>query len=203
MLSGCRSAAGRILPQYPQNRHIFILSAPVAPQVDAVHIDVRILAALQRTVAPILNMDIRLLVQLADRGRRHLAAPQSLGNVFHTTYGYTCQIHLDEGFLHAAFPAAIALDDGGLERDALETGHMQRHVAGGRGKVPVIVPASVALAGLIALVASSLGQFLCFLLQKLVQRLFYAPSDQFFDLPLDNFLVELYNLLRHSLLAPF
>ena len=53
---------------------------------------------------------------------------------------------------------------------------MERHVSGGRGKVPVIVPAAVALAGLIALVAGSLGQFLCILLQKLVQRLFYAPS---------------------------
>ena len=29
-----------------QNRNIFILSAPVAPQIDAIHIDIRILAAL-------------------------------------------------------------------------------------------------------------------------------------------------------------
>ena len=66
---------------------------------------------------------------------------------------------------------------------------MERDVSGGGGKVPVIVAAAVALAGLIALVTSSLGQLLRLLLQQFVQRLFYAASDQFFDLPLDYFLV--------------
>ena len=69
-----------------QNCNIFVLSAPVAPQVDAVHIDVRILVALQRTVPPILNVDIGFLVQLTDGGRRYLAAPQSLGNILHTAH---------------------------------------------------------------------------------------------------------------------
>ena len=50
-----------------------------------------------------------------------------------------CQVHLDEGLLHAALPAAIPLDDGRLEGYALEPGHMERDVAGGRGEVAVIL----------------------------------------------------------------
>src|SRR5699024_3023802 len=47
-----------------QNGHIFKLSAPVTAQVDPVHIDIRIALTLQRAVAPILNVDIRFLIQL-------------------------------------------------------------------------------------------------------------------------------------------
>ena len=63
-----------------QNGYIFKLSAPVAAQIDPIHIDIRISSTLQRTVSPILNMDIRFLVQLADGRWRHLATPQSLCN---------------------------------------------------------------------------------------------------------------------------
>ena len=44
----------------------------------------------------------------------------------------------NEGFLHAALPAAIPLNDGRFKRDALETGHMECDVSGGGGKVPVL-----------------------------------------------------------------
>ena len=66
---------------------------------------------------------------------------------------------------------------------------MERDVSGGGGKVPVVVAAAVALAGLIAFVAGSLGQLLRFLLQQLIQCFFDAATDQFFDLPLYNFFV--------------
>ena len=35
------------------------------------------------------------------------------------------------------------------------------------------------------------------------ERFLHAAADQFLDLPLDNFLVQLYNFLGHSLLSPF
>ena len=66
---------------------------------------------------------------------------------------------------------------------------MERDVSGGGGKVPVIVPAAVALAGLIALVVGGLGQLLRLLLQQFIQRFLHAASDQFFELTLDNFFV--------------
>ena len=126
--------------------------------LDAVHIDIRVSAALQRTVAPILDVDGGFLVQLADGSGRNLAAPQRLRDVLHPAHGNACQIHLDEGLLYAALPAAVALDDGSLEGHALESGYMERDVAGGRGEVVVIMAAAVALTDLAALVASGLCQ---------------------------------------------
>ena len=66
---------------------------------------------------------------------------------------------------------------------------MERDVSGGRGEVPVIVAAAVALPCLAALVAGRLGQVLCLLFQQFIQGFFHAASDQFLDLPLDYFLV--------------
>ena len=73
-----------------QNCHIFVLSAPVAAQSDAVHVDVWIAPALQMAVPPVLDVNVVFLVQFADSGRRDLAAPQCLGDVFHTAHGNTC-----------------------------------------------------------------------------------------------------------------
>ena len=72
-----------------QNRLIFILSAPVAVQIDAIHVDIRIPTALQWTVPPVLNMDIGCLVQFTDDGGRDLAAPQRLGDALYPVHGNT------------------------------------------------------------------------------------------------------------------
>src|SRR5699024_2026604 len=101
-------------------------------------------------------------VQLTDGRGRDFAAPQGFCNVFHTPDGYTCQVHLNEGLFHAAFPATVPLNDGGLEGDALEFRNLQGDIPGSGGKVSAIVAAAIALALLIALIPSSLGQFLCF-----------------------------------------
>lgn len=39
--------------------------------------------------------------------------------------------------------------------------------------------------------------------QQFVQGFLHATADQFLELPLDNFLIQLYNFLGHSLLSPF
>ena len=80
---------------------------------------------------------------------------------------------------------------------------MERHISGSGGKVSVIVTAAVALPGLAALVAGSLSQFLSLRLQKPIQCFLHASPNQFLDLPLDNFLVELYNVVGHGLPSPF
>ena len=160
-----------------QNCHIFVLSAPVAAQVDTVHVDIRIAPAPQRAVAPVLDVNVGFLVQLADGGGRDLAAPQCLGDVLHPAHGNARQIHLDEGLLHAAFPAAVPLDDGSFEGHALESGHMERDVAGGCGEIPVIVTAAVALTCLAALIAGRLRQGLRLLFQQLVQGFLHASSN--------------------------
>ena len=122
-------------------------------------------------------MNVGFLVQLADGSGRNLTAPQCLGDVLHTAHGDACQVHLDEGFLHAALPAAIPLDDGSLEGHALESGYVERDIAGGCGKVAVIVSAAVALTGLAALIASRLRQRLRLLFQQFVQGYFYTSSN--------------------------
>ena len=94
-----------------QNGYVFKLSAPVAAQIDPIHVDVRIPSTLQRAIAPILNVDIRLFVQFADGGGGLFASPQGLRNILHTPHGHACQIHLHESFFHAALPAAIPLND--------------------------------------------------------------------------------------------
>src|SRR5699024_10460868 len=60
-----------------------------------------------------------------------------------------------------------------------------------------------ALAGLAALIAGCLGQLFRFCIQKLIQSFLDASPDQFLDLPLDYFLVKLYNVVGHGLLSPF
>ena len=94
---------------------------------------------MQRAVPPILNVDIRFLVQFADGGGRYLAAPQSFCNILYAPNGYSGQIHLDEGFFYTAFPAAIPLNDGGLKRDAFELGHLESDIPGSSGEVAVVV----------------------------------------------------------------
>ena len=72
---------------------------------------------------------------------------------------------------------------------------MQGNIPGGGGKLSVIMAAAVALTGLAALVAGSLGQFLRLCVQKLVECLLHAATDQFLDLPLDYFLAPCTMLL--------
>ena len=52
-----------------QNGNLFVFSALVAAQIDASHADIRIPSALQRTVPPVLDVNVRFLVQLTDGGR--------------------------------------------------------------------------------------------------------------------------------------
>ena len=49
-----------------QNSHILKPSAPVAAQIDPVHIDIRVTPTLQRTISLILDVDICFLVQFTE-----------------------------------------------------------------------------------------------------------------------------------------
>ena len=51
-----------------QNGHVLVFTAPVAAQVDAVHINIRIAPTLQGAIASVLNMDVGFFIQLADDG---------------------------------------------------------------------------------------------------------------------------------------
>ena len=113
-------------------------------------------------------MDIRFLVKFTDCGGRDLATPEGLGDVLHTPDGYAGQVHLNESLFHAALPEAVSLNNGSLEGDPLELGHLEGDISGSSGEVAVVVAAAVALALLISLVPGSLGQLLRLGLQQLV-----------------------------------
>jgi len=113
---------------------------------------------LQRAVAPVLDMDVDFLIELADGGRRHLTAPKGFGDVLEAAQGNASEVHLDERFLHTALAGAIPLNDGGLKGHAFEPWHVQRDFAGGCGKVVVVVTATVASARIGALIAHGLRQ---------------------------------------------
>lgn len=101
-----------------QNGYIFKLFAPVVAQIDPIHIDIWISPTLLRTVPPIIDGDIRFLIQLTNGEGRGFAAPQRFCNGIHTLDRYACQVHLNKSFLHAALPAAVPLNDGGLKGDS-------------------------------------------------------------------------------------
>ena len=103
--------------------------------------------------------------------------------------GYTCQVHLNEGFFHTALPTAIPLNDSGLKGDLLELGHLQGNVPGSGGEVAAVVAAAITLPLLIALVPGCLGQFLRLGLQQFVESFLYATSYQLLEFALDYGLV--------------
>ena len=78
-------------------------------ELHAAHLDIWILTALQRTITPILNAGIRLLVQLADSGRRFLAAPKSFLNILHPAYRDAGEVYINGGFFYAATNRSLDL----------------------------------------------------------------------------------------------
>ena len=167
------------------NSYIFKFSVPVAAQIDPIHIDIRIPPTLQRTVPPIFKVDIRFLIQLADSGRIDLAAPQGLGDILHTPDGYAHQVHLNEDPFHTALPMAIPLNDGGFKRNALEFGNLESNISESGGEIAVVVATAIALALLVTLVPSSLGQLLRFGPKQLDERFLYTASHKFLKFDLD------------------
>ena len=127
------------------------------------------------------------------------AAPQGHGDILHPAHGDAGQVHLNECFLNAAFTAAISLNGGSLKGNSLELGYFECDISGSSGEVAAVVAAAVARALLIFLVPGLLRLGL----RQLIEWLLYAASHKFLALPLNNFLVKLYNLFRHGLLSPF
>ena len=85
-------------PDGHQHRHVPDLPAPGTLQPDAVQVHVRVLA-LERPVAPRLDLAVDLLVQLTDGAGADLRAPEGLGDVLHAAHAHAGQVHLDQRLL--------------------------------------------------------------------------------------------------------
>ena len=98
-----------------QQRNVAHLARPGPLHDDPVQVQI-VMLALDRPVAPFLDLGVYLLVQVRNRARRHPRAPQCLGDVLHAPNGKTGQIHLDQRLLDRALPTLVALDDRRFER---------------------------------------------------------------------------------------
>ena len=165
------------------------LARPAPLEHDAVQIDIR-MHALDRFVAPGLDLDVDLLVQVRDRPRRDPRAPQGLGDVLHPPDRDTGQIHLHQGLLDRGLAPAVALDDRRLERLPAQLGHLQRNLASPRLQLPLVAPRPRVLASLRALVAFRLAKPIRLRIQKRVQRLLHAASHDLAQVILNTLVVN-------------
>ena len=88
----------------------------------AIHEHIRPVA-LQRPLPPPVDVPVHPLELVGQGLRRHARPPQQPADVIDPPGGDTRQIHLDQRLLDTLLTPAVALDDGGLEKRALELGH--------------------------------------------------------------------------------
>ena len=73
---------------FPELFHVVLVGSVGLDHGDFHH-DIWIPPTLQKTVPPIFNVDICLLIQLTDGGQRYLTAPQRLSNILYTSDRYS------------------------------------------------------------------------------------------------------------------
>ncbi len=84
---------------------------------------------------------------------------------------------------------AVALNDGCFKWYTFQLRDIQRYLSGCGCQFSAVMSRTVSLPRLSAFIFRRIRQFLCFLVQKRIQRFLYAVSHQFFQFVLDGFLV--------------
>lgn len=150
-----------------------MLTAPIAAQIDPVHINIGILAALKSAIAPILDMDVGFLVQFTD------GLTASIMSSTRCTETPARYISTSDSF-YTALTTTIACNGGCLKGNVFQAWHVECYISKGRCEITVIVSAAIALPCLVTLVSGGLCQLLSLGFQYLIQRLLNTASDQFF-----------------------
>src|SRR5262249_18048688 len=163
---------------------------PGALEPDAVEEDVGVLP-LDGPVAPLLDAGVDLLIQLADRARADLRAPQGLRDVLDTADGDAGQVHLDQRLLDGGLAAAVALDDLRLERQLPQPGDVQLDLAGPgvQGARVAAGPGVEAVGG--ALVAPGVAQAVGLGVEQGVEGLLDRVADDLAEVLVQLALVDL------------
>lgn len=154
-------------------RDIPDLAGPGPLHDDPVEIDVRMLA-FDRRIPPFVDPPVDLLIELAHGRWRDPGAPQRLGDVLHAPHGHAGEIHLHEGLLDRAFPAAVALDDGRIEGLLAELRDLEGDLARLRMELALVMPGAVILAIIGPGVAVRPDETVGFGVEQSVQRLLDA-----------------------------
>src|SRR5690606_12354932 len=98
--------------------------------------------ALDRAIAPSLDVPIDLLVEPRHRARAHPRAPQRFGDVFNAPHGYSRQVHLHQRFFDRRLAPSISLADRRLKRQPTQLRDLQLHLAGLRLELALVVTGS-------------------------------------------------------------
>ena len=119
-------------------------------------------------------------VQLADGAGTDSASPESLGDILYSTHGNNCQIHFDQRFLDRTLSPPIPLDDGSLEKQIPEFGHLQRHFAGCRLQASRVMTCSSAGSISIAFITPCLTKLVSLSFQQTVRlrHRYHRPYEQ-------------------------
>src|SRR5690606_30303252 len=128
------------------------------------------------------------------RARTDPRAPERLGDVFDPSYGDAGQIHLDQGLLDRALPAAIAFDDRGLEGLAAQLRDFEADLTGSRLEAALVVTCPGIRPGFAALVASGPAEPVSLRLEHRVQGLFDRAAHHLAQMIPDPCLVDLDHL---------
>ncbi len=143
-----------------------------------------------RLVAPLLDLDGDLLVELADGAGADAGAPQGLRDVLDPADGDSGQIHLHQRLLNADLPALVPLNDRALEGQLPQPRHLQGHFAGLGVQLPVVVAIPVVEPIRRPLVALRPALLLGFGVQHGVQGLFHGLYDHLVEVVLDQAFVD-------------
>ena len=150
--------------------------------------------ALVRLVTPLLNLASDLLVQFADGGCADPGAPEGLGDVLDPAHRDAGVVHLQHRLLDTGLPAAVSLDDRGLERQAAQLGHLQRHLAC-LGMQLALVMASPGIDPIGAMfVALRTAELVGLSIKHGVEGLLHSGSDDIAQVLLHELLVDLDDL---------
>jgi hypothetical protein len=177
-------------PHGHQHGHVAHLAPPAALQPDAIQEDVGVLP-FDGAVAPGLDVTVDLLVQLADRTGADPGAPQGLGDVLDAAGGHAGQVHLDQSLLHRGLAAAVAFDDGRLERQIAQLRHVQLHLTGlGLELAGVVAGAGVEPVGG-ALVTLGAAEFVGLGVEEGIEGLLHGVADDAVQVLVDLLVVDL------------
>ena len=141
---------------------------------------------------------VDLLVEVADRRRRHARAPQCLGDILDTAHRHTGQVHLDQRFLNRRLAATIALDDRRLKGLAPKLRHLQRHLAGLGLQAALVVAGPGVATRLGALIALRIAQPVRFRVEKRVQRLLDRAANDPVQMSLDPLVIDPDHVVERS-----
>ncbi len=91
--------------------------------------------------------------------------PHNVSVISSTRRRNTPARYISKRFFYRGFPAAVAFNDGSLERDTFKLSDIELHFTGGYLEMPFVMPGTVALTVTGALIFVRIDQFISFFVE--------------------------------------